>query len=366
MKNPRWTGAVALIMMMILMLTVLPGAAAQSAPVPTGSDLTEEDEQLLQNTFGGDADEDETAEEAGDDAVVENPDEEEAFLEDLMAELDVDEANALDQINGMTHILLIGMDARPGHKSGRSDTMLLLTIDAKNKCMKLTSFMRDLYVEIPGHKNNRLNSAFMFGGPELLIKTLKKNFGVKVNYYAAVNFSVLADLIDQIGGLTLNIESEKQMKYINLVIKEDNVVLKKAYPDRGIQTEDNLLTQTGEQLLNGRQAQAYARYRKGSSDFQRTKRQREVILKAIEKVHEMSMMDLGKLAMANLEQVNTNLTVADILRLAPAAFKLKDAEVKQLRIPVDKGYKSKTISKMDVLVPDRKKNTKALTKFLLN
>ncbi len=227
MKNPRWTGAVALIMMMILMLTVLPGAAAQSAPVPTGSDLTEEDEQLLQNTFGGDADEDETAEEAGDDAVVENPDEEEAFLEDLMAELDVDEANALGQINGMTHILLIGMDARPGHKSGRSDTMLLLTIDAKNKCMKLTSFMRDLYVEIPGHKNNRLNSAFMFGGPELLIKTLKKNFGVKVNYYAAVNFSVLADLIDQIGGLTLNIESEKQMKYINLVIKEDNVVLKR-------------------------------------------------------------------------------------------------------------------------------------------
>ena len=366
MKNPRWTGAVALIMIMILMLTVVSGAAAQAAPVPTGNDLTE---QLRQDTFGdgkgGDAAEDEK-EEAGDDAVIENPDEEEAFLADLIAELDVDEANALDQVNGMTHILLIGIDARPGQKSGRSDTMLLLTIDAKNKCMKLTSFMRDLYVEIPGNKNNRLNSAYVFGGPELLIKTLKKNFGVKVNYYAAVNFSLLADLIDQIGGLTLNIESEKQMKHINLVIKEDNVVLKKAYPDRGIQTQDNLLTQTGEQLLNGRQAQAYARYRKGSSDFQRTERQREVILKAIEKVHGMSMIDIGKLAMANLEQVSTNLTVADILRLAPAVFQLKDAEVKQIRIPVDNGYKSKTISQMAVLVPDRKKNTKALTKFLLN
>ncbi len=374
MNNPRRTGAISLLMILVLMLTIFPGAAAQSAPAPTDNGLTEEDEQLLLDTFGGDEDgdtaEDETAEvtegEAEDDTVVENPDEEEAFLEDLMTELDVDETNALDQINGMTHILLIGIDARPGQKSGRSDTMMLLTIDAKNKCLKLTSFMRDLYVEIPGRKNNRLNSAYVFGGPDLLIKTLKKNFGVKVNYYAAVNFSLLADLIDQIGGLTLNIESEKQMKYINLVIKEDNVVLKKAYPDRGIKTEDNLLTQAGEQLLNGRQAQAYARYRKGSSDFQRTERQREVVLKAIGKVHEMSMMDIGKLAMANLDQVTTNLTVADILRLAPAAFQLKDAEVKQLRIPINKGYKSKTVSKMAVLVPDRKKNTKALTKFLLN
>jgi len=301
----------------------------------------------------------------GDD-VVENPTEEEQFLSDLMAELDVNEANALEKVNGMTHILLIGIDARPGQKTGRSDTMMLLTIDAEHKCLKLTSFMRDLYVEIPGRKNNRLNAAYVFGGPELLIKTLKKNFGVQVNYYAAVNFSLLADLIDQIGGLTLDIESEKQMKYINLVIKEDNVVLKKAFPDQGIKTNDNLLTKTGEQLLNGRQAQAYARYRKGSSDFQRTERQREVILKAIEKVKGLSLMEVGKLAMANLDKVTTNLTVADILRLAPAAFELKDAEVKQLRIPIDGGYKSKTVSKMAVLVPNRAKNTKALTKFLLN
>jgi LCP family protein required for cell wall assembly len=373
MNNPRWMSAIALVMMMILILTVFP-AAAQSTTEPTDSGLSAEDEQLLLETFGGDAADDETEEEpdeeaeeeAGDDGVVENPDEEEAFLEDLMAELDVDEANALEQVNGMTHILLIGIDARPKQKTGRSDTMMLLTIDAKNKCLKLTSFMRDLYVEIPGRKNNRLNAAYVFGGPELLIKTLKKNFGVKVDYYAAVNFSLLADLIDQIGGLTLNIESEKQMKYINLVIKEDNVVLKKSYPDRGIKTEDNLLTHTGEQLLNGRQAQAYARYRKGSSDFQRTQRQREVVLKAIEKVRGMSMLEIGKLAMANLDQVTTNLTVADVLRLAPAVFQLKDTEVKQLRIPIDKGYKSKTVSKMAVLVPDRKKNTKALTKFLLN
>ena len=334
-------------------------AAATATPSQGGVSAAEEDQQLLDDTYGADDGQD-------DDAVIENPTEDEQLLTDLMNELDVDDTNALDKVNGMTQILLIGVDARPGQKTGRSDTMMLLTIDAEHQSLKLTSFMRDLYVEIPGHKNNRLNAAYVFGGPELLIKTLKKNFGVSVNYYAAVNFSLLADLIDQIGGLEIDIESKTQMKYINLVIKEDNVVLKKAYPKAGIKTDDNLLTKTGVQLLNGRQAQAYARYRKGSSDFQRTERQRQVVLKAIEKVKEMSMLDVGKLAMANLDKVTTNLTVADILKLAPAAFQLKDTEVKQLRIPIDKGYTSKTISGMAVLVPNREKNVKALTKFLLN
>ena len=370
MNTRRAMGALALALVMTLSVflgtALIQRTAMAEAAAADDSGLSEEEQDLLEDTFGGEEGEaqDDPADESLQD-VVDNPDEEEQFLTDLMNELDVNDANALEQVNGMTHILLVGIDARPGQKTGRSDTMMLFTIDAKHGSLKLTSFMRDLYVEIPGKKNNRLNAAFYFGGPELLIKTLKKNFGVKVNYYAAVNFSLLADLIDQIGGLQLTIESEKQLKYINLVIKEDNVVLKKAYPKKGIKTNDNLLTKTGEQLLNGRQAQAYARYRKGSSDFERTERQREVILKAMEKVKAMSMMDVGKLALDNLDKVDTNLTVADILRLAPAAFQLKDSEVQQLRIPVDKGYTSKTISGMSVLVPSRSKNVNAITNFLL-
>ncbi len=346
---------------------LIPAALAEAASGDGA--LSAEDQQLLEDTFGdGDeaAGDEALQDESLDDTVVDNPDEEEQFLSDLMNELDLDETNALEKVNGMTHILLVGIDARPGQKTGRSDTMMLLTIDAEHGCLKLTSFMRDLYVEIPGEKNNRLNAAYVFGGPELLIKTLKKNFGVKVNYYASVNFSLLADLIDQIGGLQLTIESEEQLTNINLVIREDNVVLKKAFPEQGIKTNDNLLTKTGDQLLNGRQAQAYARYRKGSSDFARTERQREVILKAMERVKELSMMDLGKLALDNLDKLDTNMTVADILRLAPAAFELKDAKVKQLRIPVDHAFEIKTISEMSVLVPSREKNVKALTKFILN
>ncbi len=371
---------VALALTIVLVLAICLGTAAEIAPanpvggfqtvaqsaVQTASPQTLSSADETQAPDDEEVADDQTTDGTDDDTVIENPTEEEKFLSDLMNELNVDETNALSKVNGMTHILLIGIDARPGQKTGRSDTMMLLTLDPDHQSLKLTSFMRDLYVEIPGYKNNRLNAAYVFGGPDLLIKTLKKNFGVEVNYYAAVNFSLLADLIDQIGGLTLNIESKTQMKYINLVIKEDNVVLKKAYPKKGIKTNDNLLKTTGEQLLNGRQAQAYARYRKGSSDFQRTERQRMVILKAMEKVKAMSMMDVGKLALDNLDDVTTNLTVADILRLAPAALQLKDTEVNQLRIPVDGGYKSKTVSGMAVLVPNRAKNVEAMTNFLLN
>ncbi|MDO4549198.1 MAG: LCP family protein, partial [Clostridia bacterium] len=205
------------------------------------------------------------------DYVVENPDEEQS-LDTLEADQD-----ALDAVNGMMNILLLGIDARPGEKTGRSDTMILLTLDADHNCIKMTSFMRDLYVEIPGRKNNRLNAAYVFGGPDLLMRTLEANFGVEVDHYVAVNFSVLGDVIDQLGGLVIDVP-EKYLPRINAVIYQDNLVL-------GIDEDDGYIQLPGEQLLTGKQAQAYARYRYGTpdGDFGRTVRQREVILKCMDK-----------------------------------------------------------------------------------
>ena len=193
------------------------------------------------------------------------------------------------------HILLIGLDARPGKDEG-SDTMILLSLDADHGCIKLVSFMRDLYVEIPGKKNNRLNAAYAFGGPDLLIKTLKKNFGVKVDHYIAVNFSILADVIDQLGGLEIDVP-EKYLPRINAVIYQDNLVLE--LPD-----EDGYIRKPGLQTLTGKQAQAYARYRYGTKDgdFGRTVRQREVVMKCMEKIKEMSMTQLAEMAIINLDR----------------------------------------------------------------
>ena len=214
------------------------------------------------------------------------------------------------EVGEMRHLLLIGIDARPGEKTGRSDTMIIVTLDPDGNVIKLTSIMRDLYVEIPGRKNNRINSAYVFGGPELLMETIEVNFGIHIDYYIAVNFSMLGSLIDSIGGLTLNVEDSYYMERINAVIKMDNKVL-------GININDGLLTKPGEQLMTGKQAQAYARYRYGTKDgdFGRTVRQREVLMQIFRKVSGKSLTELLKLVEANKENVYTNLGLGDILTL---------------------------------------------------
>ena len=295
---------------------------------------------------------------------------EEGYLEEILLEegeeiqfedsqADASLQASIDKVNELQHILLLGIDARPGQTTGRSDTMIILTVDTNNQKIKLMSLMRDIIVAIPGRENNRLNSAYYFGGPDLLLQTIENNFGIHIEHYVGVNFSLLADLIDQIGGLTLTVESEYYMDRINAVIKEDNKVL-------GLPEDDGLLTHSGEQLMTGKQAQAYARYRYGTSDgdFGRTARQREVITKIFHRLTEMSLVELSTLAMTNINNVVTNLTLQDIMLLAPAMLSLKDAEIEELRIPVDNGYKFQTVRGMSVIVPDRTKTMEAIAAFL--
>ncbi len=295
---------------------------------------------------------------------------EEGYLEEILledgdqiemyqAEIDESLANSLEKVNQMQHILLLGIDARPGQTTGRTDTMIILTVDTDTKTIKLMSLMRDIIVAIPGYDNNRLNAAYVFGGADLLLQTIENNFGIHIEHYVGVNFSMLADLIDQIGGLTLTVESEYYMDRINAVIKEDNKVL-------GIDTNDGLLTQPGEQLMTGKQAQAYARYRYGTSDgdFGRTARQREVITKIFYKLADMSIVELAALAAANIDNVVTNLTLQDMMALAPALISLKDASIAELRIPVDNGYSFQTVRGMSVIVPNRTKTMEAIADFL--
>ena len=340
------------------------------------------------------------------------------FLADPEEEIELESVaqDALDLVDGQMNILLLGIDARPGQESGRSDTMILLTVDANQKTVKLTSFMRDLYVEIPGYKNNRLNAAYRFGGPELLFETLKENFGIEVDQYVTVNFTMMADLVNQIGGLELyveipgyknnrlnaayrfggpellfetlkenfgievdqyvtvnftmmadlvnqigglelDVESDYIRDRINAVIKMDNKAL-------GIDIDTDLLSSSGVQTLNGKQVQAFARWRTGSSDFERTQRQREVIVAILEKLkNEFSLMQLMRLAATNFDNVYTNMSLATIMQLAPALFELDLSSIEQLRIPVDGAYKNQTVSGMAVLVPDRDKNIAAINEF---
>ena len=314
-------------LMLALMLAISPCLAEETEPEPTPEE----------------------------DAVVENPEEEEQFDDNIDSYLTDKRA----EVANMRHLLLIGIDARPGETTGRSDTMMIVTLDPDGNVIKLTSIMRDLYVEIPGRKNNRINATYVFGGPELLMETIELNFGVHIDHYIAVNFSMLGKLIDSIGGLTLTVENEYYMRRINAVIKQDNRVL-------GIDRNDQLLTEPGEQLMTGKQAQAYARYRYGTADgdFGRTVRQREIITKIFEKLNQMTAIELMGLVVDNFDNVYTNLSVSDLASYAPVLISMKDAEIQEMRLPIDGGYQSKTIAGLSVLVPNREKNMQALLEFL--
>lgn len=286
-----------------------------------------------------------------DDVIVYDPVEEYLYNGDEITE-------ALDMLDGIRNILLLGVDSRTGKIEGRTDTMILLTVDIENKVIKLTSFLRDLYVEIPGYKNNRLNSAYVFGGFPLLQKTFEKNFGVKPDAYVAVNLSGLAQIIDELGGVYVDVDAKK-IDRINAVIYWYN---------KQVLNLNNLtngyITKGGYQKLSGKQAEAWARYRYSESDYQRSQRQRQLISIIFDEIKTMSVKELISFALENAKLIETNLTISEIVSLAPAVLAMGDAEIQEFRIPIDNGSTSQKISGMSVLVPDRKKNANALKEFL--
>lgn len=285
------------------------------------------------------------------DEVVFDPDE-----EILLDEVEINDA--FEKLDSVHNILLIGLDSRGSSISGRSDTMMLLSVDVEKKTIKLVSFLRDTYVEIPGNKNNRLNSAYVFGGFDLLAKTLQKNFGVKPDAYVAINLAGLVNVIDQLGGVDVDVPASK-VDRVNAVIYWYNIQV------LGLKNErDGFLKHGGMQHLNGKQAEAWARYRHSESDFQRSARQRQLIEILYGKINQMSTTELMTFAMDNIYLVKTNLSLSDIVTMAPAVLALKNAEIKQMQIPIDGGYSFKTISGMSVLVPDRQANVNALKKFM--
>lgn len=286
-----------------------------------------------------------------DDNWVEDPLEEILFDDQLITD-------AFDKLDGMRNILLLGMDSRDSSISGRTDTMILLSVDIEGNLIKMTSFLRDTYVSIPGYKNNRLNAAYVFGGYDLLADTFEENFGVRPDAYVAVNLSGLTRVIDELGGVYVDVNSKK-LDRINAVIYWYNKQVLNLSNLR-----DGYLTKGGLQKLTGKQAEAWARYRYSESDMQRAERQRQLISLIFEEICKMSLSELVSFAMDNIDLVKTNLGISDIISLAPAVLAMRDAQIRELQIPVSGGYKSQTVSGMSVLVPDRQKNANALAAFL--
>ena len=246
-------------------------------------------------------------------------------------------ASALSLLSGqqrVVNILLIGQDARPGWGRSRSDSMILCTFDKEKKTITMTSFLRDLYVQIPGYQNNRINAAYPAGGMELLNETLVQNFGVHVDGNVEVDFSHFVDVIDLLGGVDIELRSD-EAHYINSNTK-------------GSLTE-------GMQHLNGKQALYYSRirYLDADADFSRTNRQRKVISALIEKFRDSKLTTLLGLLDDLLPMVTTDMSNKEMISLATDLFPmLADCTIVSQRIPQDDTYHLAMIRGMSVIVAD--------------
>jgi len=249
--------------------------------------------------------------------------------------------------SSLLNILLIGQDAREGDTQARSDTMILCSYNKKTNTLVMTSFLRDLYVEIPGHGSNRINAAYSFGGTKLLKQTMEHNSGLYIDGSIEVDFNHFSEIIDHLGGVELHLRQD-EAKVINQ------------------QTGSNL--SEGLQKLDGTQALSYSRSRKLDSDgdFSRTSRQRKVITALVDAFREIRITEMTPLLNDLLPMITTDLNPGQILFCALEVVpNLSAMETDSQKIPADGTFTDKTIDGMAVLVADMAAQRQHLKNTLL-
>ncbi|WP_124041162.1 LCP family protein [Clostridium perfringens] len=270
----------------------------------------------------------------------------------------VDEDIKFKEVPGITNILLLSSDARPGEDVSRSDSIMILTIDNINKKLKVTSLMRDMLVKIDGHGEEKLNHAFAYGGPTKTIETIQNNFGIKLHNYVIVDFNAFVKVIDAINGIEVTIK-DYELDELNKYILD------------GGGSERDLLTSPGTYNLNGYQALSYARIRKvGNGEYERTERQRAVLQIALEKVKDMSTVKLVSLLNELFPYVKTNISLGNAMDYGFTALNVGkncNFEIEQFRVPLDSISKGGIINNKGwVFVIDKVETSKALQEFIFN
>lgn len=248
------------------------------------------------------------------------------------------------------HVLLIGTDNRADVSGSRSDSMILISINKKTSRIIMTSFMRDIYLSIPGHGNNRLNAAYAYGGADLLMKTIRQNFKIGVNQYVQVDFDSFIDIIDKLGGVQIDV-SDAELPILNGYVEEINEL-------KGLPEDDGILLQPGSGLtLTGKQALGYSRIRYvGNGDYQRTERQRTVMMQMSSKLKDQNIIQLNSILNRLLPDLTTNLSKGETFSLLLSVPAYEKYSVIQDRIPIDGSQTDMIIRHMDVLGIDLNEN----------
>ncbi len=254
----------------------------------------------------------------------------------------------------VTSILLIGTDARNASERGRSDSMILVSLNSRTKSMYLTSFMRDAYVEIPGHGKDKLNAAYSYGGAALLMDTLELNYGVSVDDCMNVSFSGFAGVIDAFGGVEITMSDAEAQALNEILISEVNELM-------GDARDADLLDGGGSYQLNGKQALSYSRIRYvGNADFERTSRQREVMTQLFANLKTRMVTAVPELVSSALPHVGTNMSTGEMYLLSLRAPFVLGYDIEQIQIPADGTWSGQTMGGQSVLTVDFAENKKIL------
>ena len=220
----------------------------------------------------------------------------------------------------VVNILLIGADKRADETDvGRSDTTMIATIDLKNGKLKLTSLMRDMYIDIPGYGYHKFNAAYSYGGVQLVYKTIAENFGVKLDGYAEVDMEAFRQCVDLIGGVPMEL-TEAEVYFLQTAYSNSKHGEKDVVP--------------GQNLMTPYQALAYCRIRQDiSGEYGRTDRQRKVLISIFNELKRADIMTITNICMKALKYVTTDLSESQIRSLLMSVISMGTTEIEQLRIP---------------------------------
>lgn len=234
------------------------------------------------------------------------------------------------------NVMLFGSDMRDwsGEDYGRSDSLILLSIDNRHDKIKLTSFLRDTYVEIPGYGKQKITNAYSLGGPELAIETVEYNFGIKIDRYAVVGFDAFENIVNTLGGIDIEL-TQGEIDYIN----------HQRYRNGQTDTENEITAEPGIVHLNGSQALWHCRNRGfderdsgdpfvfEGDDWDRTDRQRDFLNTVMEDMKTASLPQIIQIVSEIGPMITTNLTKSEITTLVMNSLTYLSYDMVETTVP---------------------------------
>ncbi|MBT2755742.1 LCP family protein [Mesobacillus foraminis] len=252
--------------------------------------------------------------------------------------------NGEKSIDNKVNVLLLGVDARSDEEKSRTDSIMVAQYDPKEGGAKVISIMRDIYTEIPGYKNYKINTAFYLGGPELLRETFKNNFDLDIEYYALIDFTGFEKMVDALAPDGIEIGVEKKMS-----------------ANIGVSLRPGL------QRLNGKELLGYARFRKDAeADFGRVRRQQQVINALKDELLSVNgLAKMPKLIGTAQPYIQTNLQAAELLTVMKSVAIHRPEKIETLTVPIQNSYTDVRYEGVGLALDiDFEKNKEAIHSFL--